>query len=62
MGTDLNASASASSSSTSGNKTSQQVSYGDVITGGGRKQQPTWLWLALGGFVLVAAALFIVRR
>jgi len=43
-GTDVNASASSSSSATSGVKSDQRLSFGDVIIGGsGSKPIPAWV-------------------
>ena len=60
-GTDVGASLSGSSSATSGLRTDNTYRYGDVIIGG-PKPQPPWLWLALGGIVLAAVTVFLVRR
>lgn len=61
-GTDVNASLSLSSSATSGIKTENRVTYGDIITGGGRKQTPPWVWVALAGAALVAVSLYLIRK
>jgi hypothetical protein len=62
-GTDVNASASSSSSATSGVKSDQRLSFGDVIIGGsGSKPIPAWVWVAVAGLGLVGLVVFLVRR
>jgi hypothetical protein len=61
MGTDVGASLSGSSSATSGLRSDNSFRYGDVIIGTG-KPSPPWLWLAIGGLVLAAFAVWAVRR
>lgn len=62
-GTDVNASASTSSSATSGGR--QDFKYGDIIVGRGASKSeglPTWALVAIGGGLVVLAAIFLVRR
>ena len=60
---DVNASASASSSATSGAQNSFQ--YGDFIVGAGAKKSdglPAWALVAIGGAVLIAVSLYLIRK
>jgi len=61
MGTDVNASFSGSSSATAGLRTDSSYRYGDVIIGA-PKPQPPYVLLALGGLVIAAVIVFLIRR